>query len=102
MYALLALLIAGGPQGIRETLDYDPDWRGPRLSERKPGAPDFTELRESLAKEFVSPNGDLKIGHDIAEWDEAPSPSEVKEKIDGKSYEERSGTLLTDDLQVAR
>ena len=55
-----------------------------------------------LRKEFTNPNGDLKVGHDIAEWNDAPSPSEVKQKTHGSAYEERSGTLLTDDLQVAR
>ena len=58
--------------------------------------------KEILGYEFIIPNGDLKVGHDVAEWDDAPSPSEVKQKTDGYAYEERSGTLLTDDLQVAR
>ena len=61
------------------------------------------EIRKQvLEKEFINPNGDLKVGHDIAEWDDAPSPSEVKQKTDGNAYEERSGTLLADDLKVAR
>ena len=63
---------------------------------------ELKQMLETIRKELISPNGDLKVGHDIAEWDEAPSPSEVKQKIDGKSYEERSGRLLTDHLQVAR
>ena len=59
-------------------------------------------IRRSILKELITPNGDLKVGHDIAEWDAAPSPLEVKEKTNGNSYEERSGTLLTDDLKAAR
>ena len=55
-----------------------------------------------LRKEFTNPNGDLKVGHDIAEWDFVPDPREVMQKTDNNNYEERSGTLLTDDLQVAR
>ncbi len=55
-----------------------------------------------LRKEFINPNGDLKVGHDIAEWDFVPDPREVMQKTDNNNYEERSGTLLTDDLQVAR
>ena len=57
---------------------------------------------EAVTEEFVLPNGDIQFGHDIAAWDEAPSPSEVNNRTNGQPYEKRSGTLLTDDLQVAR
>ena len=59
-------------------------------------------LRHNLGKQIVAPNNDLEVGNEIAEWDEAPTSSDMEEKIGGKSYEERSGKLLTDDLQVAR
>ena len=74
--------------------DYDIAPGDPRQIERY--------LRHILGKELIAPNSDLKVGNEIAEWDEAPSSSEMDEKIGGKSYEERSGKLLTDDLQVAR
>ena len=57
---------------------------------------------KAVAEEFVAPNGDIQIGNEIAAWDEAPLPSEVNSKTNGQDYEKRSGTLLTDDLQVAR
>ena len=60
------------------------------------------QVFNAVTEEFVVPSGDIKLGDEIAAWDEAPSSSDVNNKTNGKPYEKRSGTLLTDDLQVAR
>ena len=51
---------------------------------------------------MISPNDDLKIGDQIAEWNDAPAPSNVMEKTNGKDYERKSGTILDEDVQEAR
>ena len=60
------------------------------------------QVFNAVTEEFVVPSADILLGDEIAAWDEAPSSSDVNNKTNGKPYEKRSGTLLTDDLQVAR
>ena len=60
-------------------------------------------MKERLqTRKIIDPSNDLKIGAQVAQWNDKPSEARVLKETHGRKYESETGKILDEDVQEAR